>query len=170
MTDNALNPKSSLALFFGLATLGSTVGFLSGSSGPDATVLAALLPAVLSILGGGAAAAVVVKQAVARNELLLTSGIGIAIFSATLMIGSYFGSNHEANVRSAAYADAYNANQALRQIRQWRDLTDYHRRLDQCMHVEIRLNDTRKKLNLPPLSPAQICPPRLLPIPDGSAP
>ena len=170
MTDSALNPKASLAIFLGLATLGSTVGFLSGSSGPDTTVLAALLPAVLSILGAGAAAAVVIKEAITRNELLLASGIGITIFSATLMIGSYFGSNHEANVRRAAYADAYNVSQALRQIQYWRDLTDYHRRLDECLNVEIRLNDTRKKLNLPSLSPAQICPPRILSTLDIAAP
>lgn len=169
-TLNPLNPPAALAVCGALTALGATIGFLSGSSGPDSTVLAALLPSVLSVIAGSAITVLLVKEAPARNELLVAGSIGLTIFSAALMIGTYFGSNYDAINRENAFVDAHLNNQNLYYDRLWLDLTHHHRRLERCLNAEARLNNTRKKLNLPPLSPAQICPPPILPVPNVSGP
>ncbi|MDE0175385.1 MAG: hypothetical protein OYH76_01110 [Defluviicoccus sp.] len=170
MPEKTLRPRASVAIYLGLAALGSTVGYLTGSSGPDSTVLAAVLPAVLSILGGGAAATVLVKQTTTRNDLLLASGIALIVFSTALLLATQPGANITALNKYSAFKRSLLATQQAHDDRLWLDLQHHHRRLEQCLKFEVQMNDNRDKLNLPPLTHEQICPSTLTPVRDTAKP
>lgn len=154
----------------GFAALGGAVGWLSGWSGPDSQVLAAMLPAILSVVGGVIGAFAFREPEVAqRMRHLQLGGIALLVFSVSLGAGAYLGSlaRSEAQERSYLKAQKVKATEEKnkRQGRlEWQKfaLELYQKRLQACAVTEVLINDSRQMLDLPKLGPQEICPPHLI--------
>ena len=130
---------------FAAAILGFAVGHLTGLSGPDATVLAAVLPAILSA-GGAVAAFLATRGYEGKHHTRVVSGL-IVLFSVALLVGAHFGSWLRSTIQTQAFHEAADAWQA-RHIKE----------LKNCTILELRTNDRRAALDLPPLTISQVCP------------
>ena len=143
--------------------LGFAVGVLTGASGPDATVLAAVLPAVLSAVG------IVIGFLSTRGDSgkRRTRAVGglIILFSAGLLVGTWSGATVRDLKETAAYnmaADEQQKAQAEQQEAQKEALEAARRRhiadLESCTYLELRVNNQRAALELPPVTISQVCP------------
>ena len=141
-----------------VAVLGWVVGWFVGQSGSDATVLAAVLPAVLS--GGG-------FLIVLRSEERYTPRDGIivnllvVVFVVLLLFGSSWGRF------DLEKDDAEALKQTLKRESEYREQEDSkHRKrelqfrdeyLKNCSAQEVRVNSLRRASGLPPLPSEVFC-------------
>ena len=132
--------------------LGFAVGHLTGLSGPDSTVLAAVLSAILSA-GGAVAAFLTAKGYVDTHHTRVISGL-IILFSLALLAGAHFGSG----VRNWLQSTAFNEAQAARQKEQEAVRSRYSEDLKKCTILEFQMNARRTDLDLPPFTILQVCP------------
>lgn len=129
--------------YIGSGAVGFTIGWLAGWAPPEdlGLVLAATLPAILSLTTGGAA--VIVWRGRASSEgkspsddVLRLFGASIVLLSVFLLIGVHSGSAIRASSAETAR----------------------ERALYRCMSAEFTLKRERKTLELDPLRPEQVCP------------
>lgn len=130
----------------GPSALGFVAGYMTGQSGPDATVLAAVVPAVIS--AGGV---VVFSGLRADNRhVSIISSACLLFFSVALFLGVNTG------VHIRKQAAELNARQAVEQ-----EIAFHQRRIQMlqlCSQQEFLLNKRRQESGLPPLPPEAICP------------
>lgn len=138
---------------FAALILGFVVGVLTGVSGPDATVLAAVLPVVLSAAGGSAGFFVTKLGDNGKRPLRAVSWL-IILFSAGLLVGTFFGSWARGYDQAVGLRAARNARWAEQQNARDRHVED----LKNCMILEVRMNAQREALKRPPLTISQVCP------------
>ena len=139
----------SLLVYSTPIALGTATGWLTGQTGAEPTVVAAVLPAVLAG-GGGALLAVNLKRENNRwhNDFLATCAF-VLLFTVSLLIG--------AQIATTIYErDSYSS------LPQWRrhvvQILDFRRdMLQQCSKNEAIINAGRAKLGLPPLPSAAFC-------------
>ena len=79
-----------LILGVGVAALGALVGWFTGQSGFSSDVLAAVLPAILAVVGSGTAFWALYSDN-DRNRLL--SGVLLVVFAASIYLGSVVGNS-----------------------------------------------------------------------------
>ena len=125
--------------------LGFAVGLLTGASGPDSAVLAAVLPAVLSTVGG--AAAYIATRGDGGTRRMRGIGWLIILFSIALLFGSHVGAVRLDFQKQTAWIVAQKHARA-RHIEE----------LGICTTLEIQVNYQRKVAGLPPLAFSQVCP------------
>lgn len=137
--------STAAVLGWAAAILGFVVGILTGASGPHPTVVAAVLPAVLSAVGG-AAAYLATKD---DGDPQRMRGIGwlVILFSVGLLVGSHVGTVRRESQDQTAWLEA-------QQYARDRHIED----LRLCTTREFQVNDQRKVLGLPPLTFSQVCP------------
>lgn len=139
--------------------LGFVVGYLTGGSGPDGTVLAAVLPAVLSA-AGAIAAFLTTRGYVGKRHTRAVGGL-IVLFSVALLVGVQFGAsahdtseNRALRDAAAAWQEVMGAWEKTRPAARKRYIED----LKECTFLEFRMNAQRKDLELPPFTISQVCP------------
>ena len=141
-----------LAWIVAYVALGLTVGWLTGLSGPDSTVLAAVLPVVVTMTVAVSA----VKFGTKSGAKAVLLGAVTVVFCASLYLGIQVGIwDRDRQEESALFGwpDRAGVAQFIRlQLRQ-----DY---LLDCAEMERFLNDVRKhKYDLPPLKSEEVCVP-----------
>lgn len=120
-------------------SLGGVAGWLTGLSGPDSTVLASLLPAVVPAVG---VAAIYVVKLMNIPKLGLVGGIGIIIFCGAVVLGIHVGTAQRyENIKDATVV-------ALQQREPLLEL---------CSKLEQRINAARESLKLSPLPIEYFC-------------
>ena len=140
--------------------LGAATGFLTGQTGPDSTVVAAVLPAVLTA-GGTAVLVLKLKKRDAGLEPdFVVASLSVVLFSLFLLAGVY-----AALVVNdfAAYAESRVAHEESlmareRQRKRYAEALDFRRQsLEQCSRNEALVNSGRKALGLAPLPSELFC-------------
>lgn len=119
--------------------LGVVVGYLTGQSGPDKTVLAALLPAVIT--AGG----LVIFSRVDPNGSpagRIVPSLCLVVFSIGLFCGAEYGDRRR---KTEANEAAFNTQKTTIKL------------LENCSTEEQRLNRRRRQLDLDPLPSRVIC-------------
>ena len=124
-----------LSILIALGSLGWTVGWFVGLSGSDSAVLAAVLPAVLSISGGILVFRFATQKENADHRQGTIINLSIILFTAFLFVGSLCGRY------SKEEADNYNL----------------HQYFETCSNEELRVNANRKLLGLSPLKSEVFC-------------
>ena len=146
--------SSCILVLIATVSLGSTTGFLTGQSGVDSTVLAAVLPAIIT--GGGWALLVYHLRRGGESgglhknrERALVSGM-VVLFSVSLILGAHSG------LYVKELYDVKNYNRLI----QYEDRHRQKRRriLLECLGDELVVNDARRALGMEPLPPDVICP------------
>ena len=123
----------------GAASLGTLVGWLTGQSGPDPTVTAATIPAVLSLVG-----VVLIFKGVADAKPL--QSIGIALVILVFCISLYFAVLDSVKSRnSGVYTNAQEADEL------------HLRHLEACSKAQYFFNMARRAKQLAPLGPEYFC-------------
>ena len=149
-----------LAVVLAPLCLGGATGYLTGQTGPDATVVAALLPAVLTA-GGAAVLALHVRQGANRLDLgFVVASLSVVLFSASLIAGVHaalvvneFAAYEESR---AAHEESLKARE--RERKRYADALDFRRQsLEQCSRNEALVNSGRKALGLAPLPSELFC-------------
>ncbi len=140
--------------------LGGATGYLTGQTGPDSTVVAALLPAVLTA-GGAAVLALNFRQREHPLELgFVVASLSVVLFSVSLIAGVHAAL---AVNEFAAYEESRAAHEESLQARErererYADALDFRRQsLEQCSRNEALVNSGRKALGLTPLPSAAFC-------------
>ena len=124
--------------------LGFAAGLLTGQTGADSTVVAAVLPALLTGIGGGLLALALKIHNGDWTPYYVITGASIALFSVSLVAGVYLALYAKETV---AYDDA------IKQRHRYVDALAFRRRaLEQCSKNEYMVNESRKALGLTPLS------------------
>ncbi len=143
--------------------LGFVVGHLTGLSGPDDTVLAAVLSAILSA-GGAVAAFLTAKGYVDKHHTRVISGL-IILFSLALLAGAHVGSGVRISLQSTALSEAQAARQKEQEAARsrWQEEQEaarsrYSEDLKKCTILEFQMNARRADLDLPPFTILQVCP------------
>ena len=73
------------------ASIGWTAGFLAGQSGPDAGVLAAVLPVVISGAGGALIMLLLKSPEPPAPQAYYVTGSAVILFTTTLLLGTQNG-------------------------------------------------------------------------------
>lgn len=162
--------REAVILGLGFAALGGAVGWLTGWSGADDSVLAATLPAILSVVGA-AVGALTLKNSSPDGKILELGGIALLAFSLLLGLGTHLGglartdSDRRSYLDAQATLDKKDKNRRTQHLK-WQNysLELYQKRLQNCALAELVVNETRQKLELPSLGPHDICPPHLIQI------
>ena len=141
-----------LLVVAGIAALGWAVGWLTGSAAHDAKVLAAILPAIISVVGG-AGAALIRRQSDVNPLLNFAAGLCLLAFSLALI----FGSSAAAFARERDEKRAFDESVSVQFELQSERKRQYFQDLQDCTTAEIRINDVRSSLGLEPYSPEQVC-------------
>lgn len=128
------------------------VGILTGVSGPDASVLAAVLPATLTAAGTVAAYLAFGGGGGERRTRAISSLI--ILFSAALLAGTYFGSWF----RNYSQDKALDRAKTVLREEQKQAKDDYIEELKSCTILELQINEKRRFLELPELTIWQVCP------------
>ena len=143
--------------------LGFTVGALTGVSGPDATVLAAVLPVVLSA-AGPAAVLVASKGDGGKRRTRAVSGL-IVLFAVGLLVGVPSGAWYDEFTDTVKFNEAQDRareafNEAQERAQEARETArDRHPQdLRECTVLEYKVNAQRSEIKLPPLTISQVCP------------
>ena len=131
------------------AFLGAAAGVLTGQTGADATVVAALLPAVLTGVGGAVLAVKLKKENNAWTPDILAASGAVIVFSVFLVAGMYL---------------AFEANEAaterLRELQRQRYAEDLDFRaesIERCSKHEDEINARRVAALLDPLPTEAFC-------------
>ena len=134
------------------ATFGIAVGYLTGVSGPDAVVLAAVLPAILSVTGI-AAGFLSTRGDGGKFHIGAVSGL-IVLFSIGLIVGTVFGAWARADRQVVELNKARTQLEEDRQAASSRHIEE----LKNCTILEFKMKVQRASLNLSPLTIWQVCP------------
>lgn len=136
----------------GAIALGFVVGYLTGAANPESGAVAAVLPAVLTLVGS------VVGFLVARKtpdkQLARAVSLLIFTFSFALLIGTYGGTLVRSDADARAASAAVFAAEQLDKVTQDR----YIEKLKECSLLQYRLNSGRKDLELPEFTVWEVCP------------
>ena len=138
-----LGPITSVAL-------GLTVGWLTGLSGPDSTVIAAVLPVIIS----GAAAVIVLKLKNGKDsEHLARLCVLALLFSGSLYLGTTIGVfDRDRDAREALFGEI-----DTRQEYWEKRLPKLDIYLQACSEIEARVNHFREHEGLSPLKSEVFC-------------
>ena len=129
--------------------LGFAAGLLTGQTGADSTVVAAVLPALLTGIGGGLLALTLKTHNNDWAPNYVITSASIALFSVSLVAGVYLALYTKDIV---AYDDS------IKQRHRYVDALAFRRRsLEQCSKNEYIVNTSRKALGLAPLSFENFC-------------
>lgn len=138
------------------AVLGLVVGALTGVSGPDASVLAAVLPAVLTLVGT-AAGFLVSKGDSGVHRTRAVSGL-IILFALGLPIGAHFGAWYRSYSEGMEFDKARDEWEKEQQQARQDSRNRHTENLKSCTILEFRMNAERASLGLPRLTIWQVCP------------
>jgi len=139
--------------FLASASIGWAAGYLAGQSGPDASVLAAVLPVVISG-AGGALVVLHLKSPEPPNALsYYVTGFAVIVFTTSLLAGAHVGRW----LRN--YTDEVGFQQArLLELKLAHSQREAHMQfLERCSRQEFIINRGRQALRLPPLATELIC-------------
>lgn len=153
---------SKLALLSAPAALGFAVGLLTGQTGPDSTVVAAVLPVVLSVIGG---ALLVFKASTTDDGVppaaILTS-TSVVLFSTFVVVGVYI---------ALFMADRAAHTQILKNRLSFMEAVEFRREtLERCSANQFVVNGGRATLGLAPLPAEAFCDLTPLRYPPGRHP
>ena len=142
------------------AFLGGAAGWLTGQTGADSTVVAAVLPAVLTG-GGGALLAFKLKADSNgwQQELLVVCGF-VVVFSTCLVAGTYAALAMEKKAAAEERRVAEEQAEVDRELyRKWfaEDLDFRRESLIQCAKNAGIVNSARKSFGLPPIAGDVVC-------------
>lgn len=136
--------KEKFTFCFATIITGGTVGIITGLSDYDSTVVAAVLSAILTgVIGGTGFLIWKIKDPYVLSVLSIVVSLFMISLISNMYLGSFF---REIGAKRAAVE---------------RHFEDYNRRiitLYRCIESEKKINDKRRKNELPPLLPHQICP------------
>ena len=124
-----------LSSLLALGSLGFIVGWFVGNNGSDATVLAAVLPAILSIGGGILLFRATTQKENGDRHHSVINNISVFLFVVLLFAGSECGKS------ARQKADKYNLNKYF----------------ETCSNEELRTNESRTRLGLSPLKSEVFC-------------
>ena len=126
-----------LTLMLAVSSLGLIIGWFVGQSGADSVVLAAVLPAILSIGGGFIVFRVATRNGSEDHNHGIATNLSVFLFTAFLFFGTLIGNY------SKWKADS--------------DLTWRYKYFRDCSEMELRINAGRKSLELDPLKSETFC-------------
>lgn len=157
---SSLGVFPTVLVFSAPVALGIATGLLTGQTGVDSTVVAAVLPAVLTG-GGGALLAFKLKtdnDGWARDYLVASAAV--VLFSISLVLGVY--SALYINDRAAYEQSTAATKEAIAAHELWRkhlveDLVFRKKMIEQCSKNEALVNAGRRALALPPLPTDAFC-------------
>ena len=140
--------------------LGAATGFLTGQTGPDSTVVAAVLPAVLTAAGAAVLALKLKKADAGLEPDFVVASLSVVLFSLFLLAGVYaalvvneFAAYEESR---ATHEESLKARE--RQRKRYAEALDFRRQsLEQCSRNEALVNSGRKALGLAPLPSELFC-------------
>ena len=147
--ERLIRGRDSISVISAPAFLGAAVGILTGQTGADATVVAALLPAVLTGIGGALLAFKLKKDDNRWARDYIVASTGIVVFSFFLISGMY-----------AAFAINERATERIREIQRQRYAEDLDFRaesLRRCSQNEAEVNARRVAALLDPLPAETFC-------------
>lgn len=140
--------------------LGAATGFLTGQTGPDSTVVAAVLPAVLTAGGAAVLALKLKKRDGGLEPDFVVASLSVVLFSVSLLVGVYAALvvNEFAAYEEARVAHEQSLKARERQRKRYADALDFRRQsLEQCSRSEALVNSGRKALGLPALPSDVFC-------------
>ena len=142
-----------VTLTLGPVVLASVVGLLTGMTGSDANVLAAVLPAVLAAGGGIIFAYPKLRNGKTsekdnkssekdKRTYTINSGI-VAIFALSFLFAAFIGNYLKEKSDAKLLKDLHEATEI---------------RIEKCSGLQYMINKERKIVNLEPLSFQEVCP------------
>ena len=135
------------------AALGFATGMLTGLTGTDSTVVAALLPVVLTGIGGALLAFKLKLNRQTWTREHLVASAAVVLFSVFLI-----GGVHSGLFFNSVDFERESARESARQrLRLKDDLELRKTMLAECTRNEAKGNSARIQLGLPPLSPKAYC-------------
>lgn len=147
--------------------LGLTIGYLTGASGNDSRVLAAVLPATLAAYGGLLIAfrfrgnTPQSENAVSATGIVKYTSLTVGLFSGALLCGSVFGDwvERHLNKRDAEFLTKQHAESLLRlHSAESNFQQQYFKYIETCSSTQFRINMQRNTADLEPLTFEQVCP------------
>ena len=147
--DHLIRVRNSILVISAPAFLGAAAGILTGQTGADATVVAALLPAVLTGIGGALLAFKLKKDDDRWSSDYIVASTGVIVFSFFLVSGMY-----------AVFEFNENAIERTREIQRQRyaeDLDFRAQSLLRCSQHEAEVNARRVAALLDPLPTEAFC-------------
>ena len=140
--------------------LGGATGLLTGQTGADATVVAALLPAVLTAVGGGLLAFKLKKDSETWTSDFIVASGAVALFSFALVVGLYTALYVNAYAGYRDWTDTLERKVEEREFQRktYADIVEFRRRaLEECSKNEAFVNAGREVLGLEPLPWSVFC-------------
>ena len=139
--------------FLASASIGWAAGYLAGQSGPDANVLAAVLPVVISG-AGGALVVLHLKSSEPPTPLsYYITCVAVIVFTSSLLVGAHIGRWLRNYTDEVEFYQAQQVEQAVAR----NQLEVRMQFLEQCSRQEFIVNHGRRALALPPLPTEVIC-------------
>ena len=133
-----------------VASLGWIVGWFVGHSGSNSVVLAAVLPAVLSV---GGVLAVFRAEIQNGHDHSIIMSLAIIVFVLFLYVGSQLGNRD----RKITTEESLNKTLKFQKESEWNNLEFQLSYLERCSNNEYYVNKTRAKLGLPSLDSEVFC-------------
>lgn len=150
---------SAVSIWIAVSSIGLLIGWLLGRSGPDASVIATVLPAIITALLPGFGLIIYLRLNKNRISKVLRSfksqgiyitlvflSVTVVVFSTSIYGGVRLGGMERANIVN------HNANEALRATLLEREL-----QLLACTAWEEKINNSRKGKGLLPLGVDYFC-------------
>ena len=141
------------AFFVASAAIGVSAGYLAGQSGPDANVLAAVLPVVISGAGGALVVLHLKSRAPPTPRDYYITAFAVILFTMSLLAGSHTGRWARDYAETIAYEQSLEIRLKLERSRR-ETLIQF---LQRCSRQEFVINRGRHALGLPPILTAVIC-------------
>ena len=152
-TESSIGWRPAVVFFLASASIGWGTGYLAGQSGPDANVLAAVLPVVVSGAGGALVFQHLRTAVPPEPADYYITGFAVIVFICALLAGSLTG----LWVRTLSETAAYEQSLLIRyKLTQSQHEARMHY-LERCSRQEFIINRGRQALGLPPLSSELIC-------------
>ena len=129
--------------------LGFATGAITGHTKLDETVVAALLPGVLTAVGGAVLAFRLRGITSEGWTPLVTASAFVGLFSASLLLGIAFGLNTK--------EIAVDRERELQRQRYAEDLDFREQSLIRCTQIEFAVNHYRRLIDLPPAPSESFC-------------
>ena len=140
--------------------LGTAAGWLTGQTGADSTVVAAVLPAVLTGGGGALLAFKLKTDGKDWHQDFVVASAFVTVFSLFLVVGTYLGMGLEERAAEEDIVSALEAEENAREINRRQsamDLDFRYKFLEECSRKEAIINASRKVLGLQPIPTEVIC-------------
>lgn len=141
--------RATLLVYCAPAALGLATGMLTGLTGTDSTVVAALLPVVLTGIGGALLAFKLKLNRQTWTREHLVASAAVVLFSVFLIGGVHLGLFFD--------SVGFERESTRQRLRMKDDLELRKTMLDVCTRNEAKGNSARIQLGLPPLSPKAYC-------------